>query len=108
MNYFFIKRIIGLPGESIQIIKGKVKIYNNNNPEGFFLKEKYLVENIETYSPSNEIIKLGSDEFFVLGDQRISSQDSRSFGNIKKDLIYGKYWFTPSEKDMLRLNLWNK
>ena len=101
---YFIERIIGLPNENIQITRGKVKIFNDNNLDGFFLEEKYLARDIKTYSSSDEIIKLDSDEFFVLGDNRISSQDSRSFGNIKKNLIYGKYWFSPSKKELYFLN----
>ncbi len=105
---FFIKRIIGLPKENIQITKGKVKIFNDDNPNGFFLKEKYISKNIETYSQFDEIIKLESDEFFVLGDNRVSSQDSRSFGKLKKNLIFGKYWFSPSKKELDFLNKFEK
>ncbi len=91
---FFIKRIIGLPNENIQIINGKIKIFNNQNSGGFILEEKYLSKNTETYSSSDKIIKLDSNEFFVLGDNRTSSKDSRSFGSLNKDLIIGKYWFS--------------
>ena len=105
---FFIKRIIGLPNENIQITKGKVRIFNDDNPNGFFLKEEYIAKNIETYSPSDKITRLDSDEFFVLGDNRVSSQDSRSFGKLKKDLIFGKYWFSPSKKELDFLNKFEK
>lgn len=82
----YIKRIIGMPGESIMIDLGVV-----------FINGERLVEPIETnisesYSAGDEII-LGSNEYFVLGDNRDDSYDSRqrSFGTVNSELILGKY-----------------
>lgn len=87
---FFIKRIIGLPGEKIQIKEGKVFIYSNERPEGYELIEDYLDKNTKTYSLDSEVIELSSNEYFVLGDNRDSSKDSRSFGAVNRSFLIGK------------------
>jgi len=86
---YFIKRIIALPNESIQIKDGEVHVYNNNNPQGFILEEDYL-GNVETYSLNEEIIELSDNEYYVLGDNRTSSKDSRSFGSVDDSFIIGR------------------
>ena len=85
---FYVKRIIGLPGETVQIV-GET-IYINGEP----LEENYGKDPITYEGVAEEPIKLGEDEYFVLGDNREVSQDSRyeEVGNIKKDLIVGKAW----------------
>ena len=87
---YLIKRVIGLPEEKIEINSGEVKIFNNDNPEGKILLEEYLARGITTNG--NYIITLKSDEYYVMGDNRPSSLDSRSFGAIKKDEIVGRAW----------------
>ncbi len=88
---YFIKRVIGLPGDSIEFKDGKIFIYNDTYKDGVVLDEKYLPSNRETYSNGrNELVKLGSNEFFMLGDNRNSSKDSRVFGPVKRDLIVGR------------------
>ncbi len=88
---FFIKRIIGLPGEKVVIANGKIKIFNAKNPGGFILDEsKYLPNNVRT--PNNIEIELRDNEYYVLGDNRLSSLDSRIFGPITRDAIIGKVW----------------
>jgi signal peptidase I len=87
-NQFFIKRIIGLPNETVEIKNNKVIIYNKENPNGFTLDENYLDPEQETLG--NMIARLGSDEYFVLGDNRLQSSDSRRWGPVKRSLIIGK------------------
>jgi signal peptidase I len=88
---FFIKRVIGLPGETVEIQNGKVKIYNGANLDGFVLDEKYyLASNVPT---TGEIFqKLGSDEYYVLGDNRTASSDSRSWGVLNRRFVIGRAW----------------
>lgn len=87
---YFIKRIIGLPNETVDVRNGNIYIYNDDYPEGMVLEEGYL-EGVVT-SGQNKI-KLRSDEYYVLGDNRSSSLDSRSFGPVNKDYIIGRVWF---------------
>lgn len=83
---FFIKRIIGLPGETVHVEGSTIRIVNEESPEGFTLDESYL-----TYtSESNIRIKLQDDEYFVMGDNRPASSDSRIWGPLKRDLIVGR------------------
>src|SRR3989339_1482794 len=65
---YFIKRIIALPGEAIQIKDGQVEIYNAENPTGFVLNEDYLPDGLMTDYQDEAKIELGQDEYFVLGD----------------------------------------
>lgn len=87
---YFIKRVIGLPGEKIQIKGGEVFVYNDNNPISAVLSEPYLAEGVKTYSYNEETVSLGEEEYFVLGDNRNSSKDSRSFGSVNRSFIIGK------------------
>lgn len=86
---FFIKRVIGLPGEAVEIRKGKVIIYNALHQEGFTLDESaYLSPSVITQDmPRTQV---GEDEYFMMGDNRMYSYDSRSIGPIKKDKIIGR------------------
>lgn len=90
-NTYYIKRIIGLPGETVQIDE-KGNIYIN----GEILEENYGREIIkpEYIGIAAEPIVLGEDEYFVMGDNRNNSTDSRTeiVGNIKRDDIIGRAW----------------
>lgn len=86
---FFIKRVIGLPGEQVKVEGGRVTIYNNENPEGFILDESsYLRKDLMTNGAVT--MALGSDEYFVLGDNRQFSHDSRAWGPLPKEDVVGK------------------
>lgn len=87
---YFIKRLIGLPGEEVQIKDGDIIIYNDENPDGKILEEPYLSDGIKTYGFLEEKVPLEENEFFVLGDNRNSSKDSRSFGAVDRSYIIGK------------------
>jgi signal peptidase I len=84
---FFIKRIIGLPGERVEIADGKVIIVNGEHPQGVILSEPSLSPTLET--SGNKDITLGPDQYFVLGDNRSFSLDSRSWGTVAKTEIMG-------------------
>jgi signal peptidase I len=90
---YFIKRIIGLPGETVEIKEGNVYIYNNEYPEGVALEEEYLAPEIETHGFSEQREELENNEYFVLGDNRNSSKDSRNFGPIKESFVVGQVFF---------------
>ena len=85
----WIKRIIGLPGETVRIDE-EGNIYIN----GEILEEDYGLETIANPGRASEPITLGDDEYFVLGDNRNNSTDSRSekVGNVKRDTITGRAW----------------
>jgi len=88
----YIKRIIGLPGETVTIKDGKVSIVNDANPNGLTLNESYIQNGIKTLG--NQSVVLGKDEYFVLGDNREpnASSDSREWGPLTKDYIIGRAW----------------
>ena len=87
---YYIKRIVGLPGETVEVKNGKVIIYNSANPDGIILDENYLPENLATNGQTKK--KLGADEYFVLGDNRQVSSDSRIWGSLPKSDIVGRVW----------------
>ena len=90
-SQFFIKRIIGLPGETVEVADGEVKIYNDAHPNGTVLDEQvYLPE--EYLSSGKRVITLKADDYFVMGDNRPASLDSRYFGAITRDAIVGRVW----------------
>lgn len=88
---YFLKRIIGLPGERIKVFNGEVTIYNKAHPEGVVLQEPYLPTDLQT--EGDQTVTLGSNQYFVLGDNRPNSYDSRRFGVVDKSLIVGRVIF---------------
>jgi signal peptidase I len=84
-----IKRIIGLPGETVSLSGNTVTIINDTHPQGFVLTEKYL-DPANLGGPSDIKVQLGMDEYYVLGDNRRVSADSRSWGKLPKQDIVGR------------------
>ncbi|MDD2731907.1 MAG: signal peptidase I [Candidatus Pacebacteria bacterium] len=83
----FIKRIIGLPGETVEIKDGQIKI-SIGETEEFLNESSYLSDSIKTLGDVRVVLK--NDEYFVLGDNRLYSFDSRRFGILPKDNIIGR------------------
>lgn len=94
-THYYVKRIIALPGETIQIINGKVYI------DGELLEEDERYDKIIDPGIAGNEITLAGNEYFVLGDNRNSSEDSRSgnIGPIEKNTIIGKAWFHLKDKE---------
>lgn len=86
---FFIKRVIGLPGETIEISNGKITLYTQEHPNGFALEEDYIVHE---RTDGKLRTTLGGNEYFLLGDNRDESLDSRAFGAVKRAGIIGRVW----------------
>lgn len=87
---YYVKRIIGLPGETVTVRDGQVSIVNTAHPEGFTLQESYLDSNLKT--PGDKTVTLRDDEYFVMGDNRTRSSDSRAFGPVPRRYIVGRAW----------------
>ncbi len=89
---YFIKRVIGLPGETVTIKDGTVSVADQSGT-AVTLKETYLPEYTQTIGSSEEPVKLQDDEYFVLGDNRNGSKDSRSFGPVNRSFLIGRVFF---------------
>ncbi|MFC1751603.1 signal peptidase I [Patescibacteria group bacterium] len=86
---FFIKRVSGLPGEKVVVKEGSLYIYNDEFPNGVLIEEPYISEELD-YTTTT--ITLSENEYFVLGDNRTKSMDSRIWGALPQKLIIGRAW----------------
>ena len=91
-SHYYIKRIVGLPGETIEVVDGKIIV------NGREIKERYETTEIDEPGLLAEPVTLKNNEYFVLGDDRQNSEDSRSadIGAVKRSEIDGKVWFVVS------------
>lgn len=83
---FYIKRVIGLPGETVSISRGQVTVTRTDGTS-LTLDESYVINEDATYTLN---ATLGAEQYFVMGDNRPKSSDSRSWGALSKDDIIGK------------------
>ncbi len=91
----YIKRIIGLPGETVELKDGRYYIYNQQNPSGVQLPETYIAANLPTLPESSQTRwQLGADQYFVSGDNREpgKSSDSRAWGPVPRANLIGRAW----------------
>lgn len=100
-RYDYIKRIVGLPGEQIMLQDNKIYIYNSEHPDGFVINEdEYLADTVITsgraFLEEGVKITIPADNYFVMGDNRPQSADSRTWGYVPKHEIIGRslfrYW----------------
>jgi len=94
-SIYYIKRIIGLPGETVALNDGNITIthpedteFTANYPLGLILNEPYISSIHKSHD--NSTTTLDADNFFVMGDNRLQSSDSRVWGDLNKDLIVGR------------------
>ena len=94
--HYYVKRVIGLPGETVEIKENSIYI------DGKKLEEDYATTEIEDAGLAAQAVTLADDEYFVLGDDRKNSEDSRhaDVGNVKRRYIYGKAWFIKAGDDI--------
>ncbi len=98
-SFYYIKRVIALPGETIEIQDNKVRIYNFEYPEGKVLNEPY----IKGETKGEIKLVLGKDEYFLMGDNREYSSDSRVFGPVERKYIIGRAWIGISASNGFQL-----
>jgi signal peptidase I len=108
-SVIYIKRVIGLPGETVTIKDGGVYISSSTDATPKLLDESYLDPSVKTNlldatTPDQQLkVTLGPDEFFVLGDNRDHSSDSRAWGILPRANIIGRVWLTVTPISKLKI-----
>ncbi|MEK9156396.1 MAG: signal peptidase I [Patescibacteria group bacterium] len=105
-NINYIKRIIGLPGETVRIENSQVIVSNSQNPYGEVLGENYLPKETKTLTGNSGDMErtLGPGEYFVMGDNRQHSSDSREWGVLPYENILGRSWLTVMPVDRFQIH----
>ncbi len=96
-SLYYIKRVIGLPGETVEIRDGRVTIYNNAEPNGILLDESYTPE----YTDGHTRVVVPAGQYWLMGDNRDASLDSRAIGTIPFENIIGRVWIRGYPLDRL-------
>ncbi len=95
-DFEYIKRIIGLPGEKLKIKNGSVYVINEAHPNGIKVEEPYLPKGTKTSERAlmkeEEEVLVPVNQYFVFGDNRDHSSDSREWGGVPKENIIGRAW----------------
>ncbi len=89
---YYIKRVIGLPGETVSLKDGEVYITDTSGATAQ-VSESYIPSDVKTVALGEEPVALKEDEYFVMGDNRNGSKDSRSFGPVNKSFVIGRVFF---------------
>jgi signal peptidase I len=87
---YFIKRVIGVPGDRIKVSGGKVTVFNDANPQGTEIDETQYLGVV--FTAGDVDTSLGQGEYFLMGDNRAASLDSRIFGPVDRSYIVGRVW----------------
>lgn len=105
LTQLFVKRVIGLPGEKVTIKDDHVIITNQAHPDGVMLTEPYLAEGIHTtlLSGKTDIFQVPNGQYFVMGDNRPASSDSREWGYLPREDIIGRAAAVASPLDRFML-----
>ena len=96
-----IKRVIGLPGDTVTIADGKLYVNGEEKEESYILEDMIKKHSGESYGVKNDTWILEDDEYFILGDNRNVSRDSEDYGPVKDTQILGKVWMVKQKGKMI-------